>query len=446
MRTRRLTLVSLAAAALGCQHPEAGGFAPATLEIVSGNDQVRAAGKAVREPLVVRVLDEEGRPVPGAAITFRGTRQAVVSPAVVISDDQGHATLSSWTLRRDGGPDTLVAVTAQGDSVRFTALALRFVDIDVSGNTACGLLNDHSAVCWGQNFGGAFGTGDTLPRSSPIRVGGELRFDAFSIGSAACGVTRDHDVYCAGYITYGPPAREFIPIAAGMKFQSIVSDGSLCALGDDQKGYCWGVGVNSLVDSQYVRNPISPVPLPASSAPPLRQVTVAWQSAGYPEPEITSCTLDGEGRARCYDLYQYTRLRWFPDTARYERISNGGLYGCGLVSGGTVRCWGSVGYLGFGGFEPVDVPVPRAVDLEVGYLRACAATVQAVYCWGSGQTLAPVPGSELLGLNRVSVNWQHACGLDASGQAWCWGDNSVGQLGDGSTQSSAAPVRVQLDL
>ena len=44
MRTRRLTLVSLTAAALGCQHPEAGGFAPATLEIVSGNDQVRAAG------------------------------------------------------------------------------------------------------------------------------------------------------------------------------------------------------------------------------------------------------------------------------------------------------------------------------------------------------------------------------------------------------------------
>lgn len=46
----------------------------------------------------------------------------------------------------------------------------------------------------------------------------------------------------------------------------------------------------------------------------------------------------------------------------------------------------------------------------------------------------------------VSAGENHTCILRSSGEAYCWGDNSVGQLGNGSTESSMIPVAVSGDL
>lgn len=46
----------------------------------------------------------------------------------------------------------------------------------------------------------------------------------------------------------------------------------------------------------------------------------------------------------------------------------------------------------------------------------------------------------------LSAGNNHTCLLNANGEAYCWGDNSVGQLGNGSTESSMTPVSVSGDL
>ncbi len=50
---------------------------------------------------------------------------------------------------------------------------------------------------------------------------------------------------------------------------------------------------------------------------------------------------------------------------------------------------------------------------------------------------------------QVSVgasNPHHVCGLTAAGEAYCWGNNSNGQLGDNSTINATNPVAVSGSL
>ena len=62
------------------------------------------------------------------------------------------------------------------------------------------------------------------------------------------------------------------------------------------------------------------------------------------------------------------------------------------------------------------------------YDRSCADTPQLV---------AGLPA-----LVSITSKFDHTCGLTAAGEAWCWGVNTFGQLGDGSADARNAPVKV----
>lgn len=140
---------------------------------------------------------------------------------------------------------------------------------------------------------------------------------------------------------------------------------------------------------------------------------------------------------------------------------------CALVGSGAVRCWGTNdrGQLGYGDtldvgddpgeMPPKDVNVGGAVtQLSAGADFNCALLdTGAVRCWGdnaSGQVGAgssapfiggaagdmPRPDIDLGGpVTRVATGAKHACALMASGAVRCWGDNTVGQLGQGNQES-----------
>jgi alpha-tubulin suppressor-like RCC1 family protein len=92
------------------------------------------------------------------------------------------------------------------------------------------------------------------------------------------------------------------------------------------------------------------------------------------------------------------------------------------------------------------------------YLYICAVALdQQTYCMGgnergelgftgpgAGTFTQPVSNGRL---TNVSPSIHHACGLDAEGVAWGWGDNGYGQLGAGSSAAySATPLRAGANL
>ena len=108
--------------------------------------------------------------------------------------------------------------------------------------------------------------------------------------------------------------------------------------------------------------------------------------------------------------------------------------------------------------SPSSAPVVRRpVTLDVGEGRACrVATDGKVACWGangsgelgigiwSSGSSRPVTVAGIdAPVTALSVGGTHTCALTAVGEVWCWGQNFSGQLGDGTEESSAVPVRVQ---
>lgn len=116
---------------------------------------------------------------------------------------------------------------------------------------------------------------------------------------------------------------------------------------------------------------------------------------------------------------------------------------------------------------PATGSVPAGGDgwmsVGVGTAHSCALTVAGeAYCWGSSRTAqtgtADPPdlcGPPAVGCARRPVRVQttvrfvslssggaHNCALDASGTAYCWGDNLSGQLGTPSPRQASEPVPV----
>jgi alpha-tubulin suppressor-like RCC1 family protein len=148
---------------------------------------------------------------------------------------------------------------------------------------------------------------------------------------------------------------------------------------------------------------------------------------------------------------------------RFTSLSGGGLHTCGLTSGGLAYCWGynRYGQLGIGEPDtlPHAAPVPVAggrsfASLTAGAYHTCGVTSAGeAFCWGRnlhgrlGDSTATDAGAPrpVAGGHRfygVSAGYNHTCGVTTAGAALCWGDNSSGALGSGTREGSAVPVRV----
>jgi len=140
-------------------------------------------------------------------------------------------------------------------------------------------------------------------------------------------------------------------------------------------------------------------------------------------------------------------------------ISAFGSKTCAVTDDNTVYCWGSR----FPGtnFDTSPVPVSGMPDsvaaLALGGHHACVLTVGGeLYCWGENQygqlgngttedSYQPVVVSTL-GSNvaAVATGWDHTCALLKDGAVSCWGNNDLGQIGDGSHTPQFVPVAVEL--
>src|SRR3954467_12336017 len=95
---------------------------PAVLQMVTGDDQVGAPGAPLSQPVVVKLLDQDGNPMADQPVAWViSTGGGTVVPQSPPTDENGMAS-ATWTLGSEG-PNSLNAVVSGIDPLTFTATA-----------------------------------------------------------------------------------------------------------------------------------------------------------------------------------------------------------------------------------------------------------------------------------------------------------------------------------
>jgi alpha-tubulin suppressor-like RCC1 family protein len=294
----------------------------------------------------------------------------------------------------------------------------RFVQVAAASAHACALTANGEAYCFGSAMGGGAlgnGTGDASDRFR--RVLGGHRFRLVGVGrDHSCGLDVDGRAWCWGSNIFGElgngtpeDAREEtrvpVAVAGEHRFASLsVGRFHTCGLATDGGIWCWAD-----LDRR-IRAP--------------RQIRSEVRLASVEAAEQDACGLSNAGQLYCWTLNsnktdvptEPTLSFATPAFRKFAMADDGHFNGCGLV-GTTAQCWGDNvrGQLGDGrgGHET------SAHDSDV-----------------------PVPVSGTHAFEELSIGRYYGCGLARDGKAWCWGENTDGQLGDGTLMRRNAPVAV----
>ncbi|HEY2899879.1 MAG TPA: HYR domain-containing protein [Polyangia bacterium] len=354
----------------------------------------------------------------------------------------------------------------------------------------CALRANGQVVCWGSNDNSQLGTGTSTTSPVPVAVSGLS--DAVEVTAGlrdTCARRTNGQVVCwgmgvLGQLGNGSFAGSAVPVpVAGLSdaVSVALSEGSACAVRATGDVVCWGSGPYGQLGNGH--GGIFPVPTAVSGLSDAVGIT-----AGY----IHSCAVRADGTAACWGAGaegelgngdwtgiphsvvapEQALVNLFPATPVPVAVSGlsdvvsvaaGWASTFAIRSTGAVAGWGSsyFGQLGYGGngFVPSPVGVAGltgAVSIAGGARHACAVRDSGeVDCWGedeygqlgnaiSDNTTFDLPAA-VPGLSdgvSVAAGQDHTCAIRRTGEVACWGHNSWGELGDGTTNDSAVPVLV----
>jgi alpha-tubulin suppressor-like RCC1 family protein len=284
-------------------------------------------------------------------------------------------------------------------------------------------LSGGVASCWGSNSLGELGDGTQNPRSLPQNVMGAPIFKRLSAGYWSTCAVGSSGAHCWGSQPYDPNAK---PNSLTPKQLFSWNGFTNVTVGNGFVCFVYVSGSWGELDCQGVDNHGQ---LGDPSWMPRDSNGVPFINTTVGSPIAYGSVL---------------------------RASAGPDYVCADISNGTVQCVGSnsSGKLGLGmaggdSIYAVQVNAPSGVQLHgvtAGSDHACALDASGfAWCWGLGRygelgngttgysnsfsTAQQVSGS--VQFRSLAAGSRHTCGIATDNSVYCWGDNEYGQLGVG---------------
>ncbi|HVV84572.1 MAG TPA: hypothetical protein VHE35_16000, partial [Kofleriaceae bacterium] len=384
---------------------------------------------------VVCWLLEDERSKPALQVsTVKGLRDAIdlgMGLSQLCAARRSGGAVCWWSSARAG----VESPTTPADELRrFRALAL-------TSSATCGARPDGTIVCWGDDYGTLGRYGARTARPTPVAVAGLTDATELAVEQErACARRRDRSVVCWDEADRPAPV-------AGVRADHLFA-GALftCAAADGTPGVrCWGA--RSWQDCVWESEDNCQL----VSMPAPEQVDGLLGIAGATalgEP----CVIAADGTIACRaGRFQDTRTIVLRGVTHARSVSGR----CAVDGAGAVRCWTA---FDDNGPPSTDVgpplALPPAAEVVAGRLHACARTEDGhVWCWGEdrvgelGDGLrarrdAPAQVAGQDDVVQLAAGDLFTCARTRAGAVLCWGSNLDGALGDGSGRDQLRPVAV----
>ena len=376
--------------------------------------------------------------------------------------------------------------------------------IDSGAYSSCATNSDDWAYCWGEGWAGQLGNGDTVDSSMPVAIsqgaipsGATIR--QLSAGLRhVCVIASDNWVYCWGENNRGqlgdnsvdrrntPVALNRGNIPTGATIREITTGAEhTCAIASNNRAYCWGNNDDGQVGDGTNTARTTPVVVSQGAMPSgalVNQISAA--KSGW-----HTCATSINERAYCWGNNWHGSLGnnsttnrntpvavsqgAMPSGSVVRQIALGQEHTCAIASDQKAYCWGHNNEGQVGDNSSKDRSTPVAVNqgaMPSGamvnriapsqYAHTCAiANDNKVYCWGrnsvghlgDGTTVTPKRTPVAVVQGSMPSNWSAfdlttsavgTCMIANDSLAYCWGWNNNSQLGNGNTTNSSSPVTV----
>jgi alpha-tubulin suppressor-like RCC1 family protein len=325
----------------------------------------------------------------------------------------------------------------------------------------CAILDTNQVKCWGRNYYGQLGQGDTIVRGDDpnewgdnlpvVNLGANRTVKALALGNNyRCAILDNDRLKCWGANFWGQLGLgdendrgdqpnemgdnlPYVNVGTSLTVKAVVGVGhpGPCVILSNNRVKCWGsnslgaLGLGDTItrgdDPGEMGDALPYVALGTNRTVLLlrsggadttcavldnRQVK-CWGQNHQGQLGIGDTNSRGDGAGEMNDLLPYVPLggRWAP------RAEAGNFHNCVITSSGGVKCWGhnDKGQLGIG-----DVANRGDQANEISALPSVPL--------GTGRSV-----------KRLTLGTEFSCALLDNGQAKCWGFNGDGALGIGDT-------------
>lgn len=357
---------------------------------------------------------------------------------------------------------------------------LMFTKVAVGSTHACGLTPANGVMCWGSGGSGKLGTGNSASSALPVQVVGMESgvLDIQSGQSHTCALTSGGIMKCWGANGGGQLGNGIAPsltsystpnnvIGLPSAVASIaVGYNHTCATTINGAAYCWGNNLYGQLGNGATSST-------GQSTPTLVQGLSSGVSSIAAGGEHT-CAKMISGSLRCWGNNTTGAVGDGTFTRRTSPVTINGLssavasvtaaryHTCATDVVGAAYCWGNGGQGSLGNGSTQNRSTPTLVSgintgatlIDGGINHTCAIVNATAKCWGfnnkgqlgDGSTVNTLIPISVQGISKpltsLSTGDYLTCAVEQGGKTYCWGQNSSGQLGNGTVSDSAVPTQV----